>query len=185
MRFVVLVLALAFPAAGVLAADAFNRAEAAPRAIGVEVVGDAAAYLSIAAYAPNPHACVVTTSGGIIAIAFSDCMSGGGTGMNPGSDADAGNRTTYWFHDLLVVTNKGTKPILVWVNATTTSAGGSAVTVGRHADPGQMTTGLYSASSGAMSLAAGHDLFVGVGLHGGSLAGGSVTGALRFTARLD
>lgn len=169
-------------------ASAFDRAAGIERGVSVSVVGDAAAYLSVQANSASPHDCFVSESGstGKITISFSatsaSCGSnGGGTGVNAAWGTGAGNFTRYGFHDLLLVTNKGTRTVSLWANATS-SAG--TVDVAKKATSGQMTPSDYAETSATpLSLAVGGTAYLGVRVNTTTLQSGSVTGTLEVVAR--
>lgn len=171
-----------------LASSAFTYNDM-PRPVTVTVAGDGAGYLRLAANPSSPHDCFVDETAGEVSITFdatdAGCGgNGGGTGVNPGDGSDAGRYARYAFHDVLVVKNQGIRTVRVWANATTASGGGSSVLVAKEADAGQMAEPDYAASSASsILLAPGEDLYLGVRVHTGTLASGSVQGVLRVDAR--
>lgn len=175
--------------AGVFGSAAFNAADATPRHVTVDVVADADAFLAFGGY--GDHRCFVkSTAGGAIALDFgavsAPCVvSGGGSGLNENAPGDASRVTRFSFHDLLLVTNKGTKPVHLFVNATTQSGGGSLVEVAKASSAGVMTDASYAATSGtAVVLGVGNSAYVGVRLSVGTLnAASDVDGKLRIVAR--
>lgn len=176
--------------AGLQAASAYNRADVAPRAVTASVVADSAAYLALAKNGASPHRCFVSESGttGRLSISFgatTGCGSdGGGTGINAGSASDAAKRGRYAFHDLLLVTNKGTKTVKVWANATTSSGSSSLLEVAKKTASGAMADADYAASSAtALTLAPGATAYVGVRATSGTLTSGSVTGSITVEGR--
>lgn len=181
-------LAAALVVGGILASTAFSRATQT-RDVTVRLVGDASAYLKLAANPSSPHKCFVATTNGVTSIGFASigatCASqGAGTGLNPGDGATGASHARYAFHDLLLVTNQGTKSVLLWVNATTSSAGSSSVLAAGKTTAGGMTDADYAASLGPYTLATGASLYLGVRVDTGSLAAGShVFGNLTLTAR--
>lgn len=177
----------------VLGSAAFSKGSTGGRTITVDVVGDAAAYLAVVANPSSPHTCFApeqtspSTESGKLKIDFgsaASCAGGTGTGVNAGDSG--GKRVRYAFHDLLKVTNKGTRTILVWVNATTTTtSSGQVIHVAKSATTGQMTDSdsLYSATSATpLTLTVGSSGYVGVRLKTGSLASGSIAGTVTFDA---
>lgn len=102
-------------AASVFAASAFNYADLAPRTVLATIVADNNAYLSVASYDAE-YACYVAYTNGKIDVTWdsgTSCVAGAtGTGVN----GDA----VYYFHDVLVITNKGTKTLTnLWLNMST------------------------------------------------------------------
>lgn len=192
MRDLLVVLLLAaLGVSGILGSSAFNLAHVTGRSISATVTGDAAAYLSLQANSASPHDCFVTEdpATGKLSITFGatngDCgVNGGGTGVNA-ADGTAGKFTRYAFHDILKVTNKGGKDVLLWVNTTTTSGSGSLVEAAKRASPNGMSDADYYSGDQAstLSLARGSSAYVGVAVKTGTLSTGEVTGALRFSAR--
>lgn len=174
---------------GVLASAAFTAGDLAPRTIQVSVVADASAYLGVGANPATPHACFVDVTNGKLSLDFdattSGCtFNGGGLGINGGDGSDASKYGRYAFHDILRVKNQGVKTALVWVNATTTSAGGSALTIAGKTSPGAMTEADYSGAVGPFTLAPGSSAYVGVRVLSGTLQSASfVTGTLTFEGR--
>lgn len=191
MRLAVLLLAAAGLAPALIAgAGAFNAGSVAARTIQVSIATDANAYLSLAANAASPHDCFVDVSaGGKASITFdtvaAGCSEGTGTGIAQGDGSDAAKYSRFAFHDILTVTNKGTKPILFWVNATTTSAGGSSIEVAKRPTSGAMSDGDYAATSATSeTLAVGAIGYVGVRVKTGTLiSGNNVQGAVSIDAR--
>lgn len=103
-------------AASMFAASAFNYADLAPRTVIATIVTDNNGYLAIAAQ-DTDYACYVAYTSGKIDVTWdggSGCdASATGTGVNPDS--------VYYFHDVLSITNKGTKTLAhVWLNMTDT-----------------------------------------------------------------
>ena len=119
---------VALIASSMTAASAFNYASLTARSVGATIVTDSNAYLAIAAQ-DSDHSCFVNVDGttGKIDVAFDDdCAGTTGTGINPGS--------TVYYHDLLKITNKGTKAItFLQVNLT-----GSDFTVNIKSSTGAM-----------------------------------------------
>lgn len=108
MRTSLSIIALAaLVAATVFAASAFNYADLTPRAVTATVVEDDDAYLAIAASDPD-YACMVDMTNGRIDVHWnseaSDC--------NAQATGDGFNKDAiYYYHDVLIITNKGTKTI--------------------------------------------------------------------------
>ena len=182
--------AAALAVVGFQAAAAFQYADLAPRDVKVYLVADSAAYVALSANGGSKHTCFVSEDGGTGKLsvsmgAISGCPGGGaGTGINPGVAAD-GRSTRYAFHSLLNVTNKGTKTVNVWVNATTTSGSSSLLETAIKADGQTMSDSDYAASTATpLSLAPGQLLQVGLRATTGSLtAGNPVTGTIQVVAR--
>lgn len=174
---------------------AFNAGTTGGRGVTVNIVGDSAAYLAVLPNGDSPHACFVTeqsspaSESGKIKIDFGSaagCAAGGaGTGVNAGDSAS--KRVRYAFHDLLLITNKGTRTILVWVNATTSPPdSGQAIHVAKNTLANQMTDSdtLYKASNpDSVSLAVGASAYVGVRIKTGTVSSGSITGTVEIDAR--
>jgi hypothetical protein len=166
--------------------SAFDFSDGGARAVSVTISGDAAAYLSVAER-DGPNDCFVTESGasGKISISFASAAgcdaAGAGTGINAAVGNGAGNFTTYAFHDLLLVTNKGTRAIAFWANATSTSG---TLDVAKAGTLGTMTGASYAASSATpLSIAVGSTAYVGVRVNTTTLQSGSVSGSVDLVAR--
>ncbi|MCA1814398.1 MAG: DUF1102 domain-containing protein [Halobacteriales archaeon] len=164
-----LVIALA---AGVYAASAFNAASTSTRAVSASVVGDSAAYLALSANGASAHAGFVTQAGsGKIGISFGSGVATG-TGVNP----DA----TYYFDDLVNITNQGTASVKVQVNATATSG---TVKVCLKTTTGAMDNSCYTAATTQVTVAVGSKLFLGVMVQANALSSGSsVSGTIQVDA---
>lgn len=132
MRFSLVTFALAsLVAASVFAASAFNYADLEPRTVIATIVTDQNAYLSIETQDAQ-YACYVTYTNGKIDVTWDGgdtCTAGAtGTGVNPES--------TYYFMDVLKITNKGTKTLShLWLNMTDT-----VITINVNAATGTMQT---------------------------------------------
>ncbi|HVL46927.1 MAG TPA: DUF1102 domain-containing protein [Candidatus Thermoplasmatota archaeon] len=103
-------------AASVFAASAFNWATLDPRAVVANVVSDTDAYISIETV-DTEYDCYVAYTNGRVDITWDGGTScegaAGGTGVN--KDAQ------YYFHDVIKITNKGTKTLShLWLNMTDT-----------------------------------------------------------------
>ncbi|GEM_PF-3235276 len=186
-----LLLAAALLVAGAASSSAFNR-EKASRNVTVNLVGDGSGYLAVAANPSSPHKCFVSTSNGRTLLSFgaigATCSSqGAGNGVNSGDGATGAQHSRYAFHDLLLVTNEGTKRVVLWVNATTSSGGSSRVDVAMKASSGAMSDSDYATSLATpITLTTGSSAYVGVRVDTGSLgAGSSVFGNLTLEARLS
>lgn len=188
-RAFLVVLAAGLLAAGLTASTAFNLATGS-RNVAVHIVGDGSAYLKVAANPSSPHKCFVSTSNGRTTISVGSVgatcgAQGAGTGLNPGDGATGAQHARYAFDDLLLVTNAGTKRVLLWVNATTSSAGSSKVDAAVKAASGAMADADYAVSQATpVTLTVGSSAYVGVRVDTGSLASGSVFGNLTLEARL-
>lgn len=104
-------------AAGMFAASAFNYADLSPRTVIATIVTDDNGYLAVAAHDAE-YACYVAYTNGKIDVTWdggTSCTAGAtGTGVNPDS--------VYYFHDVLKITNKGTKTLShLWLNMTDTT----------------------------------------------------------------
>lgn len=156
---------------GLYAATAFNAASTGTRTVSATVVGDSAAYLAVNANGSSPHAGFVTTSGGKISISFGSGVATG-TGVNPDS--------TYYFDDLLNITNQGTTTVQVQINTTSTTG---TVKVCVKTVGGQMDNSCYVTSTTAQSLAVGSKLSLGVMVQAtGLVSGNTVSGTLEIVA---
>lgn len=172
-------------------AGAYNAAQTGARAIGVSVVTDATSYLAVAANGAHAYDCLVSETAGRLAIALdaldTGCASAGaGSGINGGDGSDAAKSSRYAFHDLLVVTNKGTRAVLLWANASVATGGsGALLEAAKEATTGQMTDADYAASSATpLHLAVGGVAYVGVRVtSGATTAGGDITGTLSLVGR--
>lgn len=173
-------------------ASAYQSSQLAPRGVAVQVVGDATAYLGVAATPAHAYACLVTQdpSGSVVVridgLEAGCAVAGSGAGINAGDGATAAKYSRYAFHDLLRLTNKGTQSIRVWVNATTDANGaGALVEAARKTTAGAMTDADYSANAAApITIAVGSHAYVGVRVKSGTLvAGNSVDGALVLETR--
>jgi len=105
---------IAFLAASLTAASAFSYAQLEARAVVASVVTDDNAYLAIA---EHDYGCYTEIDGttGKIDVNFDQGTgcAGTGTGVN--------GYSTYYFHDVLKITNKGTLTIAdIWLNMTDT-----------------------------------------------------------------
>lgn len=116
MRSNLLVLTMAsLIVAGAFASSAFNYADLAPRSVIANIVTDDNAYLAVSAV-DTDYACYVAYTNGRIDVTWdggTSCTGTAGTGVNPDS--------VYYFHDVIKVTNKGTKTLThLWLNMTDT-----------------------------------------------------------------
>jgi hypothetical protein len=141
---------VALVAASLFAASAFNYADLVPRTVIATIVTDDNGYLAVAAQDAQ-YACYVAYTNGKIDVTWdggTSCVSGAsGTGVNPDSE--------YYFHDVLKITNKGTKTLnRLWLNMTDTvvtinvnNALGAMVTTDTYAQNKVITTGLAPGES--------------------------------------
>lgn len=172
-------------------AGAYNAAQTDARAIGVSVVTDSTAYLSVAANGAHAYDCLVDEIGGRLAITLGaldgTCAStGAGAGINEGDGSNAAKLSRYALHDLLVVANKGTRTVSLWVNATAdANAAGALLEAAKESTTGQMTDGDYAAASATpLTLTVGSVAYVGVRVTSGTTtAGTDVTGTLTIVGR--
>jgi hypothetical protein len=168
-RFLALFL-VAVVAAGFLAASAFNAASTGTRTVSASVVGDSSAYLALAVRAASAHAGFVSTSGGKVVVSFGSGVATG-TGINP--------EGTYYFDDLLTITNQGTVSVNVVV-ASAATAGTVKACV--KTATGAMDNTCYSTSTTSTALAVGSVLYVGIMTQANSVASGStVSGTIEVT----
>lgn len=146
--------AVALIAAGAFGSSAFNYAVLQPRNVIANIVSDnGTAYLSISPQDSN-YACFVAYTNGVIDVTWdagTNCNGGGGSGVNPYS--------TYYFHDVLKITNKGTKTLThLWLNMSTDTA----ITIQYATSAGTMTTdGTYAQALDITSLAVGSSVYIG------------------------
>lgn len=139
-------------AAGFIASSAFNYADLEPRTVIAEVVTDDNGYMAIAAY-DTDYDCYVAYTNGRIDVTWdggTSCGAGGGTGVNPDS--------IFYFHDVLILTNKGTKTLTdIWLNMTDTD-----ITININAAAATMTTSdTYAAAKTISNLAPGDSYYIG------------------------
>lgn len=143
----------AIVAASVFAASAFNYADLAPRTVSATIVTDDNGYLAIASH-DTDYACYVAMTAGKIDVTWdggTSCAAGAtGTGINPDS--------VYYFHDVLKITNKGTKTLgNVWLNMSDT-----VVTLNVNAAASTMQTAdTYAQNKVISNLAPGSSHYVG------------------------
>jgi len=160
-------------ASGLYGAAAFNAADLSTRTVSASVVGDSAAYVAVAVNGSSPHAGFVTTSSGKIVIAF-----GSGVATGTGINAEA----SYYFDNLLNLTNQGTTTANIQVNSSSTSGTVKACVV----TPGTtMTNGCYltAAPASPQSLAVGSKLSIGVMVQAnGLVSGNTVSGTISIVA---
>lgn len=164
-------LVVAVFAAALFGASAFNAADTGTRSVTASVVGDSSAYLAVAVNGSSPHTGFVTTSGGKVVMSFGSGVATG-TGINP--------EATYYFDDLLNITNQGTKTANVWVNSTATAG---TVKICLKTAGNLMADNCYGTStfSSILSLTAGSKLSLGVMVQANSVASGSsVTGTISI-----
>lgn len=140
-------------AAATFGASAFNYAQLQGRTVLATIVTDDNGYISIATQDAQ-YACYVAYTNGKIDVTWdagSSCA-GTGTGVNPYS--------TYYFHDVLKITNKGTKTLTkMWLNMSTDTV----ITINTKSTSGSMATGDTYAQNVELStnLAVGNSWYVG------------------------
>jgi hypothetical protein len=158
--------------AGLYAASAFNAASTSTRTVSASVVGDSAAYLALSANGASPHAGFVTQAGsGKLSISFGSGVATG-TGINP----DA----TYYFDDLVNITNQGTTSVKVQVNSTASTG---TVKVCLKTATGAMDNSCYSTATAQTTVAVGSKLFLGIMVQANSLTSGqTVSGTIQVDA---
>lgn len=117
--------------ASFFAASAFTYADLEPRDVIATIVTDDNGYLAVAAHDPQ-FACYVAYTNGKIDVTWD-----GGTSCTAGASGTGVNaHSTYYFHDVLVITNKGTKTLTnIWLNMTDT-----VVTINVNTDADAMRT---------------------------------------------
>lgn len=173
-----------------LGAGAYQAAELEGRSIGVSIVTDGVAYLAVSANPAHAYDCLVSTVDGKVSVAIdaldAGCASAGaGLGIPAGDGSTAAKYSRYAFHDLLLVTNKGTRAIKVWVNATTeTNANGAVLDVAKKATSATMVDADYAASSAtSLDLAVGASGYVGIRANSGTMTAGQLDGTIVVTGR--
>lgn len=171
------------------AASAFQYGDVAPRTVRVDLVTDGAAYVALSANGASAHRCFVSEdANGKLSVSMGSiatCPGGGtGSGINPGASADS-RSTRYAFHGILNVTNKGTKTVNVWVNATTTSGSSSVLETALKPTGQTMADADYATSTASpVSLSPGQILHVGLRATTGDLTAGTpVAGTIQVVAR--
>lgn len=166
----------ALVAAGFYAASAFNYADLAPRNVDVTIVTDNNGYLAIASYDAD-YACYTeqTVSGIDVTWDGGTSCADSGTGINPDSD--------YYFHDVLIITNKGTKTITnIWLNMTAASK----IYLNINSAAGTMTTGdSYAYQKSIANLAPGASYYIGfhIDATGLTTANSPISDTLSIEAR--
>lgn len=162
--------------AAMLASSAFNYADLDPRTVLATVVADEDAYLSIAA-SDADYDCFVGSTNGKIDVTWDSedsCAGTEGDGMN--------TEAVYYYHDVLVITNKGTKTITnVWLNMSTATP----ITININTDPSTMQTAdTYADKKTISSLAVGDSWYVGFRIDTtGVAAGSNIDKTLSIEAR--
>lgn len=148
-------IALALLAAGAFGSSAFNYAVLQPRNVIANIVSDnGTAYLSISPQDVDYQCMVGYSAGGVVDVTWdagTNCNGGGGSGINPDS--------TYYYHDVLKITNKGTKALThLWLNMSTDTA----ITIQYATTAGSMqTTGTYAQNVDITSIAVGSSVYIG------------------------
>ena len=169
---------VAVAAAAILASSAFNYADLAPRAVVATVVADEDAYLSIAAYDAD-FDCFVGSDDGKIEINWDgEDTCNGGSAEGDGLNSDA----VYYYHDTLIITNKGTKTIAkIWLNM----SAATPITLNINEDPEVMETAdTYADKKEITSLAVGAVHYVGFRIDTTDVAApGSISRTLSIEAR--
>ncbi|HVL86471.1 MAG TPA: DUF1102 domain-containing protein [Candidatus Thermoplasmatota archaeon] len=163
--------------AGFYAANAFDAASSGPRNVTAAVVTDANSYLALSVNQTSPHKGFASVgNAGDIIFSFSTADGVTGTGVNPNS--------TYYFDDILNVTNQGTTQASVVAHATTTSAGSSAILVCARAHGGAaMSNVCYTTATTPITLQVGQYLNVGIAVNSTGISQGSpVTGTITIVA---
>lgn len=165
--------AFALLASTITAASAFNYVDLAPRAVVASVVTDDNAYLAIAEHDYGCYTEIDPTSGKID-VNFDGgnaCGAGGGQGIN--------GYSTYYFHDVLKITNKGTAPIArIWLNMTAASP----ITIQVATAEDTMTTdGTYAVQKTHDNLAVGSSIYIGFKID--SYASGTATISKELTVQ--
>jgi hypothetical protein len=165
---------VALVASSMTAASAFNWAQTGARSVSTAIVTDENAYLAIAEVDYGCFTDILAT--GKIDLNFDSGTgcAGTGTGINAGS--------TYYYHDVLKVTNKGTATLSdVWLNIT-----GSDITIQVDTTQGEMTTdGTYGAAKSVSNLAVGDSIYIGFKLDAASktVTDATISGSLSVDAR--
>lgn len=165
--------AVALIASTLTAASAFNYVQLGPRAIVASVVEDDDAYLAIAEHDYGCFTEIDATTGRIdVNFDGGNACAGTGTGVN--------GYSTYFYHDVLKITNKGTLTIAnVWLNMTDT-----AITIQTNTAEDTMTTGgTYSAAKVVSNLAVGSSFYVGFKVDASSTGVSTISKTLTIEAR--
>ncbi len=171
-------IALALLAAGAFGSSAFNYAVLQPRNVIANIVSDnGTAYLSIAPQDSN-YACYVGYTNGVIDVTWdggSSCNGGGGSGVNAYS--------TYYFHDVLKITNKGTKTISdLWLNM----SADTAITIQYATSAGSMTTsGTYAQALDIQNIAVGSSVYIGFKIDASAKDTSYSSGAISRTMSVE
>jgi hypothetical protein len=163
-------IALALLAAGTFGSSAF---------VANLVTDSGNAYISIEAE-DSDYACYVAYTNGKIDVHWdggTGCAAGSGTGINPFS--------TYYYHDVLKITNKGTKTLThLWLNMSTDTA----ITIQTNAASGTMdTSGTYAQTADLTNIAVGTSYYIGFKIDASakdtSYAGSAITRTMSVEAR--
>lgn len=167
-------------AASVFAASAFTYADLEPRTVVATIVTDQNGYLAVWEHDAD-FACYVggdeVANNGKIEINWDGGTScaGGGTGVNPDS--------TYYYHDVLVLTNKGNKALTnVWLNMSTDDL--ISITIASAPDT-MFTTDTYAQTKVISNLAVGASYYIGFKINavGKDTSDASISRTLSIEAR--
>lgn len=165
--------AMALVASTLTAASAFNYVQLGARDVVAAVVEDDDAYLAIAAHDYGCFVNIDATSGKIdVTFDSGSGCAGTGTGVN--------GYSTYYYHDVLKFTNKGTLTIAnIWLNMTDT-----AITIQTNTAQDTMTTGgTYAAAKVVSNLAVGDSFYVGFKVDASSTGVSTISKTLTVAAR--
>lgn len=155
----------ALVAASMTATSAFNYASLQGRTVAATIVQEDGAYIAIANH-DTDYACFVAYTAGKIDVTWdsgTSCPGTTGSGINPES--------TYYYHDVLKITNKGTKTWTgLWLNMTDT-----AITINTKSTAGAMATGDTYAQNVYLTtnLAPGNVWYIGYKIDASALNTGS------------
>lgn len=165
--------AIALLASSLTAASAFNYAQLAARPVVASVVTDDNAYLAIA---EHDYGCYVEIDGttGKIDLNFDagNACAESGTGVN--------GYSTYYFHDVLKITNKGTVAISnLYLNMS-----GTLITINVNTLEDTMTTDdTYELSKTMTNIAVGDSIFIGFKIDAMTTGVSTISETLTVEAR--
>lgn len=162
--------------AAMLATSAFNYADLSPRTVLATIVADNNAYLSVAA-SDADYSCFVAYTSGKIDVTWDGedtCAGTEGDGLN--------TEAVYYYHDVLILTNKGTKTITnIWLNMSSATP----ITQNINSAVATMkTTDTYADAKTITSLAVGGSYYIGFRIDTAGVASGtSISKTLSIEAK--
>jgi len=164
---------------GFYAASAFDAGTTGSRGVTATVVGDANAYIGLSINVSSPNKCFMgTQDNGNVFFNFATnngtcAANGGGTGINTNS--------TYYYDNLMNLTNQGTQTRNLYVNTSSTTGTVYVCVLAPASLP--MTKACYSQANGPFSVAVGGRLNVGVAVYALNIGlGSSVSGNITVDA---